>query len=466
MKNEKGKEMKNKKGTEIYFMFILVVFTSLMSCNQVPKEYAASNKYRLVWNDDPMTTMTIIWDQITGNGPVIFYGKEDFGRQYWKYQHKQTPTRKLANYYGMNTHFSKLENLEPDQKYYFVVKDSDGVSKRFYFITAPDKPKPFTFIAGGDTKSIYPAVLAGQASNKMVSKLRPLFIQFNGDFNSGDGTNPEYWRQWLVDWDSLTTTADGRKFPIVPVHGNHENGNRSILNKIFDTPFQGKDSTNIYYSLSFGDKFFHTIILDTEIETGGDQREWLEADLIKHKDYTFKIAGYHKPFYPHHAGKEEKEYQYEQWAELFYEYGLDLSMDADAHLHKITYPIKPSNAEGAYQGFIRDDKTGTMFIGEGSWGAGQRVTDDDKPWTLQSGSFNQLKWVHVKPKGGALPASMEIFTVITAQENSEGDLLFYVDEVESLTENNVFKMPENIKLYISKDSMKSVKIPFYTNLPI
>jgi len=443
---------------------ILVVFTTLMSCKQVPKEYAASDKYRLVWNDDPTSTMTIVWDQLTGDNPTILYSKEDFGRKYWKYENVQTPTRKLPDYYGMNTTYAKLENLEPDQKYYFVVKDEAGVSKRFYFITAPDKPKPFTFIAGGDTKSTLPALLAGQASNKMVAKLRPLFVQFNGDFNTGNGVNPEYWKQWLIDWDSQTTATDGRKFPIVPVHGNHENGNKSILNKIFDVPFQGKDSTNIYYSLSFGDQFFHTIVLNSEIETGGDQREWLEADLKKHKDFTFKIAGYHKPFHPHHAKKQEKEYQYEQWAGLFFDYGLDLSMDADAHLHKITYPLKPSSAEDAYQGYIRDDENGTMFIGEGSWGAGQRVTDDDKPWTLQSGSFNQFKWIHVNPKDGESPATMEIFTVITAQEDSEGELEFYVDEVESLTESNAFKMPENINLYISKDSIKSVKLPFYLTI--
>ena len=162
----------------------------------------------------------------------------------------------------MNTYYTKLENLEPDQAYYFVIKDSTGVSERFYFKTAPDRPKKFTFIAGGDTKSKGSALSAGRASNKMVAKLRPLFVLFNGDFTTGNGTNPEYWHQWLTDWDSLTTTIDGRKFPIVPVHGNHENGNKIILNKIFDVPFQGSDSTNIYYSLSFGDKFFHIIVLN------------------------------------------------------------------------------------------------------------------------------------------------------------------------------------------------------------
>ena len=455
--------MESKNAKAAFILFILIAIISLSSCIQVPTEYAASDKYRLVWNDDPMSNITIIWDQLEGDETTVFYGHEDFGRKYWKYQNKQTPTHKLINVYGMNTYYAKLENLEPDYTYYFVIKDSVGVSERFYFKTATNKPKPFTFIAGGDTKSVDPPLSASRASNKMVAKLRPLFVLFNGDFTSGNGTNPEYWHQWLSDWDSLTTTTDGRKIPIVPVHGNHENGNKTILNKIFDAPFQNSDSTNIYYSLSFGDKFFHIIALNSMTEQGGAQREWLKADLEAHQDFTFKIAGYHKPFWPHTRGKGENEYQYEQWAGLFYQYGLDLSIDGDSHMHKITYPLKPSNEKDSHQGFVREDETGTMYIGEGSWGAGHRVNNDNKPWTYQSGSFNQIKWIHVKPEDGEQPAFMEIFTVITSQTDEAGVQSFYVDETESLTEDNVFKIPGNINLFIGSDSLKSVKYPFHLN---
>ena len=441
----------------------LIFIISLMGCNRIPKEYAASDKYRLVWNDDPTSIITIIWDQLTGEQAAVYYGKVDFGRKYWKYKHKQTPTRKLINYYQMNTYYAKLENLKPDQTYYFVIKDNVGVSRRFCFHTAPNKPKAFTFVAGGDTKSYDHPLEAGRASNKMVAKLRPLFVVFNGDFTTGNGTSPDRWHKWLSDWDSLTTTSDGRKIPIVPVHGNHENGNQSILNKIFDASFQGSDSTNIYYSLSFGDTFFHILVLNSEIEEGGEQCKWLKTDLEAHRDYTFKIAGYHKPFWPHTSGKSENAYQYEQWAGLFYDYGLDLSLDGDSHMHKITYPLKPSNAENAHQGFIRDDENGTLYIGEGSWGARPRNNDDDKPWTYQSGSINQIKWIHVKPEQADEPAFIEIYTVITCRYDEEGNQTCFVNEVESLTDDTIFKIPENINLFIGSDSLISVKYPFYLN---
>ena len=93
----------------------LTLVVSITSCRQVPEEHAASDKYRLVWNDDPTSTMTIIWDQLIGDQAAVLYDKEDFGRQYWKYPNQQAPTRKLNNYYRMNTHYAKLQNLEPEE---------------------------------------------------------------------------------------------------------------------------------------------------------------------------------------------------------------------------------------------------------------------------------------------------------------------------------------------------------------
>jgi hypothetical protein len=279
---------------------------------------------------------------------------------------------------------------------------------------------------------------------------------FVGDFTSGNGTYPERWHQWLRDWDTLTTTSDGRKIPIVPIHGNHENGNMAILNKIFNAPFQNNDSSNIYYSLSFGGNFVHIISLNSQLEAGGKQREWLENDLKNHKDYQFKIAGYHKPFHPHTAKKGEYEKQYSNWANLFYDYNLSLSVDADAHVHKITYPLRPSDDEGSFQGFIRDDATGTVFIGEGSWGVHPRANDDDKPWTMQSASVNQIKWLHVIPREDS-SISLEIFTVVTATYGDDDSLFLHVDEVESLSENNLFEVPKNIMLYNPDGNTKSVK---------
>jgi len=444
------------------FMTILlaIISVSILSCHRIPEEVSPLSTMRLVWNDDPSTTMSIIWDGMESQEVAVYYDTIDHDRKYWKYAHHQTPYRVL-DFYGMNTRYVNLVDLHPDKAYYFVVKDSAGLSARYWFRTAPDRPQPFTFIAGGDTKSEGDALEASRASNRLVSKLRPLFVMFNGDFTSGNGTDPNNWKQWLTDWNSMTTTGDGRMIPIVAVHGNHEDGNKGNLNIIFDAPYQLNDSSNIYYSLSFGGNLFHLIALNSQIEQGGAQKEWLEEDLRKHESFTFKVAGYHKPFWPHTSRKGENLYQYKQWAFIFLEFGLNISFDADSHMHKITYPVRPDTiSENSFMGYVRDDQNGTMFLGEGSWGAHPRQIDDDKPWTMASGSFNQVKWMHVYPENGAEEAYIDIYTVITADYDETEQLQLFNDEVEPLREDNRFTVPAGLKLFQNEEGKDFVTYPY------
>lgn len=441
-------------------LLVLFMGTIVLSCNQVPEEVSESSTVRLVWNDDPTSTISIVWDGKTTEEATVYYGTVDHDRKYWKYSHNQTPYRKL-DFYEMNTNYVKLKDLEADKAYYFVIKDSEGLSDRFWFKTAPNQPQPFTFIAGGDTKSAGDPLEAGRSSNRAVGKLRPLFVLFNGDFTSGNGTDADNWKQWISDWNSMTTTKDGRMTPVVAVHGNHENGNKGNLNIIFDSPFQNNDSSNIYYSLTFGGDLLHVIVLNSEIEEGGVQRDWLEEDLKENQSSTFKVAGYHKPFWPHTTRKRENLYMYQQWAFLFQKYGINLSFDADSHIHKITYPLSPDTiSENSFMGYVRDDLNGTMFLGEGSWGAHPRATDDDKPWTMASGTFNQLKWLHVFPEVDGVEAHIDIYTIKTASYDEDEKITVYNDAVEALTEDNLFTVPEGLEIYMNEEGKDFVTYPY------
>ncbi|MCK5147961.1 hypothetical protein KAR48_14490, partial [bacterium] len=73
--------MKVKKILFGILILISVLIVVLILFEHVPKEYAASDKYRLVWNDDPTSTMTIIWDQLKGDEATVLYSKKDFGRK-------------------------------------------------------------------------------------------------------------------------------------------------------------------------------------------------------------------------------------------------------------------------------------------------------------------------------------------------------------------------------------------------
>jgi hypothetical protein len=141
---------------------------------------------------------------------------------------------------------------------------------------------------------------------------------------------------------------------------------------------------------------------------------------------------------------------------------LDISFDADSHMHKITYPLKPDSlVTDTLMGFIRDDQNGTMYIGEGSWGAHPRANDDHKPWTMASGSFNQFKWLQVYPQGENSGAHIKIYTVITADYDKEGKLHTYFEGIEPLNENNLFSVPKGLKIFQNEKGKDFVSYPFH-----
>ena len=285
--------------------------------------FAKTDKYRITLRNNPSTSIVIAWNQILGNNPKVYYGTQDFGTNTSKYKAHQKPDRKIV-YKEMNNHFVRLENLTPNTAYYFVIKDSDSTSKRFWFKTAPSDNSKHSFIAGGDSRNNR---LPRQQANTIVAKLKPHAVLFGGDMTSGD--NARQWNVWMDDWQ-LTTSKDGRMIPIIATRGNHERSNTSIYN-LFDTP-----SKDIYYAITFGKNLVRTYTLNSEISIEGNQTTWLKDDLKKNKKVIWKTAQYHKPMRPHVSKKREGNGQYKNWSQLFYNEKVRLVIECDAHTVKTT----------------------------------------------------------------------------------------------------------------------------------
>ena len=305
----------------------------------------------------------------------------------------------------MQNKFVRLQNLTPNTVYYFVIADSEGVSKEFSFETLPNNSKErISIIAGGDSRNYREA---RQSANLMVAKLHPHLVMFGGDMTGGD--NAKQWIRWMNDWQ-LTISPQGRMTPIVTARGNHEYSNKTIM-ALFDVP-----TLSNYYSLPIGGNLARLYTLNSLIAAGGDQTAWLEDELIRHHDDVYwQLAQYHFAIRPHMSRKAERNDQWQYWGKLFFNYGVDLVVESDAHVVKTTYPIRPSRERGSQQGFIRDDGRGTVYVGEGCWGAPLRDNDDDKKWTRASGSFNQFKWIFIDREG------IEVRTVKTDNAKEVGD---------------------------------------------
>ena len=407
-------------------LILVFIFSVLTSTGA----YAYTDLYRLSWTDDPATTMTVGWRQLNANATALRVEYRVKGSLATWNPNTTVVTHNFQNtVHGtldvLDNRFVKLTGLSPETDYEFRICDSDGCSVNYmWFRTAPNTPKPVSFVAGGDSRreSSGGFFLNDQARKngfKLVAKIRPLFVLFSGDYMN-DGTFEE-WLVWLNEWQ-LTQSSDGRMYPIVPSHGNHENDAAEMIQSIFNTEDPaGYGFYGTYGALSFGGDMMRIWTLNTELEpaspcdTDGvgysvvgattnstvwnDQTNWLTNDLLANSSVNWKIANYHRPLRPHTSGKDEGCLRYDEWAPLFDLHDMDLAIESDTHMVKYTVPVKPNSGLGSDEGFIAADlqnaEHGTVFIGEGSWGAPKRPKDDDKNWTLVSNSFWQFKLVQV-----------------------------------------------------------------------
>ncbi len=344
---------------------------------------SATARYRLTWRDDPSTTMVIGFQQYGNDGGTrVVYDVQPFGQNEKSYRFRAAPARRVERY-GMTNVFVRLSRLRPATQYYFLIIDGDGASRQMSFETAPGDPSiPLSIIAGGDSRNNRSVA---QQANRLVSSLRPHFVLFGGDMTTND--SPGEWAAWLDDWQ-LTTSTDGRLTPIVPARGNHEEDNKSIYD-IFDV-----SSPDITYSLTFGGNLLRVYTLNSLNPPGGAQVEWLSRDLTGCRT-QWKMAQYHHAMRPHTSVKPEQDALVHYWAPLFHNFGMNLVVESDGHVVKNTWPIRPSKEPGNDHGFVRDEERGTVYVGEGCWGAPLRHNNDDKSWTRASGQFNQFKWIWV-----------------------------------------------------------------------
>jgi len=366
--------------------------------------YAGTKFYRASYRDDPSTTIVIGWcDDGTSTNAKVHYGTVDHGTNHSLYPNVKDVDRTVTHR-GLTHRFARLTNLTPNTYYYFVIKDDQGVSQRMIFKTLPNDPNvPLLFISGGDTRTGVSLVEfeasecrpRRQRGNILVAKIRPDFVAFSGDFVLTTTVNSQ-WSDWLSDWQ-LTLGTNKLLIPIVPIFGNHELS--EDVEKLFDVP-----NINAYYALNFNGKLLRLYNLNSEIECDASQLNWFTNDLQLYSTPTnepyWKVVQYHIPLVPH-GEYSPMNSLISCWAPLFKQYKIKLAMEGHTHVQKVTWPIIPSNAPGSDQGFIRNDTLGTVYFGEGCWGAPLRNlytyynSQQAFNWTRNQGKFTGFGIVKV-----------------------------------------------------------------------
>lgn len=118
---------------------------------------------------------------------------------------------------------------------------------------------------------------------------------------------------------------------------------------------------------------------------------WLSTDLATNgMSAQWRFAQYHKPMFPHTSGKSENQILHNWWVDDFYNNAMNLVVECDSHMAKITKALQPSG-----NGFVETTDGGTVYVGEGSWGAPARSADEPKSWTIDLASIQQNKVITV-----------------------------------------------------------------------
>lgn len=378
---------------------LLIIF---LSSFVVEYALAGTKYYRASYRDDPATTIVLGWcDDGTSNNATVYFGTQDHGTDWASYTLSNGVDR-TVDHRGQTNRFSRLTGLTPNTIYYFVIKDDNSVSPRMSFKTLPDDPNvPVMFINGGDTRTgaagfefeTNLCVPRRRVGFDLVAKIRPDFVAFSGDFIFAENFLVGANTLWANLWEDMqrmigSEETKGRIPAIVPVYGNHE-GNGDLYN-LFDIP-----NASNYFAFSINN-LLRFYCLNTDLECDDSMVNWFENDL---QNYTgnenepyWKFIQYHIPLAPH------GEYSLVPslincYAEKFPLYNVRLSMDGHTHVMKITHPISPSSGAGSDSGYAIDNESGTVYIGEGSWGAPLRNLYVNSPqgkaytWTKDQGKF-------------------------------------------------------------------------------
>jgi len=406
---------------------VLGVLSALISSGAV----ADSKQHRLVWDNSPSSQATIGFTPAGSSDHHIKYGfnTDETG---WS---RKSVTASHTFEGALSSQFVKLTGLPSNSAVYYRVCDNSGCGTRLWFKTAPTDNSPYIAIAGGDTRTGWTTRKEG---NKLVAKIRPLFIMHGGDYTNANSASEM--SSYLNDWQ-LTMSSDvingvsyKRIYPFVATHGNHEDGNYKTLCEVFGVDFDNNKICNAKdtYGAFNISPLLRVYTLNSQFKNSGwssyatAMNNWLKQDLSSSGSSTkWRFAQYHKPMYPHYSGKSDNTELFSWWAQNFYDYGMNLVVESDTHINKITQALKPSGSS-----YNTTTTGGTVFVGEGSWGAPARSANDPKSWTIDLASIQQFKVITV---------SSDKVEVKTAQFNSSADSVSYEQR-----KNNPILLPSNI----------------------
>ncbi|MCK9525995.1 MAG: metallophosphoesterase family protein [Limnochordia bacterium] len=275
----------------------------------------------LSWQNDPATTMTLMWRSEPGAEGVVEYGVSS------EYTHS-VDSETHGYRYGRTDifwHTVEITGLEPNTTYHYRVKTSEPwTSEDYTFKTG--------ILYGEDTFFRVAVITDAHGGYDRQKEAFAMIKDEDVDFIIGLGDFTDTGNQ--VEWDLWFASGEGvlSGIPLMAVHGNHE-GNQGTYWDQF--AFPGNER---WFSMNYGNTHFVFLMAASE-PLALEQVPWLLEDL-QSNDSAWTIAMGHIPIYSSGLNHGSSPYLIQHWAGIFDEYGVSLYLAGHNHCYERSLPIK------------------------------------------------------------------------------------------------------------------------------
>jgi len=345
----KGVYLDMVRKVKISVLFLMVIFSfflfNVFAVAEVP--WAV----HLSWQDDPSTSITIMWrsnPNITES--IVEYGlTPDYGEKMTGTVHGYTYVKEEVVW-----HTVELTSLIPDTTYHYRCGIPENWSEDYSFTTAPkkgDKRIFFKFAVFGDSRGGWDVLT--DIFKKVKEEEGVKFILFSGDFT--DGGSQYSYNKWFQAGEEILS-----EIPFMSVHGNHEAMQKTYFDQF---AFPGNEK---WFSLNYANIHFIFLLTISEAYVV-EQRYWLLRDLRANKK-PFVIAMGHKPAYSADTSHGSTQYIIDHWVDIFENYGINIYFNGHSHDYERTWPIRDG----------RIDEYGVIYVTSG--GAGAPLVDSRYNW--------------------------------------------------------------------------------------